>query len=389
MRTFLALLLSLLTGLAFAQGGMGPGPGTRHSAGGGHTIAFSTLANGSTGGSPIAGSGTYAGTAPTSLSSATWGGGCSGSSTPAGFSATGGTWSATFTVPSGAGSGCTITIVDNLSAGATSPGVTISAGPFVGPGPGDLQTFAVWGGLRAYSIAMRGTKVANVCNVSDATCADMFSSASTGALVITTIGGSDCAVVVCTVKTLYDQTGNAKDLTNATIANRPTLVVNCNNSLPCLNFNGSQSLQTASFTLNQPATISATGIRTSGVTWQGLVAGGSQMALYFDDGTLGLNTISMYAGNSTCCSAIQTNGSWHNFQAIYNTTSSFLVVDGNVSGMSNPGTFFITTGVYYGKESSGTFVLTGRSTEMGVIPSALSSASATALDANQHAYWGI
>lgn len=91
-------------------------------------LAFTALANGTVGGSPIAGSGTYTGTAPTSISTATWGGGCSGSSTPAGFSASTGTWSATFTVPSGAGTGCTIAITDNRSDTATSPGVTISSG---------------------------------------------------------------------------------------------------------------------------------------------------------------------------------------------------------------------------------------------------------------------
>ncbi len=91
-----------------------------------HSIAFTALANGTAGGSPIAGSGTYAGTAPSSLSSATWGGGCSGSSTPASFSASSGTWSATFTVPVSSGFGCTIAIADNLGDSATSPGVTIT-----------------------------------------------------------------------------------------------------------------------------------------------------------------------------------------------------------------------------------------------------------------------
>lgn len=90
-------------------------------------LAFTALANGTVGGSPIAGSGTYTGTAPTSISSATWTGCGGGSSTPAGFSAATGTWSATFTVPGSSGSGCTIAITDNRTDTATSPGVTISA----------------------------------------------------------------------------------------------------------------------------------------------------------------------------------------------------------------------------------------------------------------------
>lgn len=101
-----------------------------HGVGGvGTSIAFTTLANGTIGGSPIAGSGTYVGTAPSSISSATWGGtGCSGSSTVTSFSAGSGTWSANFSVPgSGAGgSTCNIAIADNLGDSATSPNVTVS-----------------------------------------------------------------------------------------------------------------------------------------------------------------------------------------------------------------------------------------------------------------------
>lgn len=123
-RLFLAAALCLPGALAFAawhsvqQGSISVA---------GHSIAFTTLANGTVGGSAIAGSGTYTGTAPSSISSATWGGGCSGSSTPAGFSASAGSWSATFTVPGSSGAGCTIAILDDLSDTATSPGVTISA----------------------------------------------------------------------------------------------------------------------------------------------------------------------------------------------------------------------------------------------------------------------
>lgn len=93
-----------------------------------HTIQFTALAGGTVGGSPLAGSGTYSGTAPSSISTATWTGCGGGSSTVAGFSAGAGTWSATFTVPPSSGSGCTIAIADNLGDTATSPGVTISAG---------------------------------------------------------------------------------------------------------------------------------------------------------------------------------------------------------------------------------------------------------------------
>jgi hypothetical protein len=96
----------------------------------GPRILFTTLAGGTVGGSPVAGSGTYTLATPTGLTNAIWGGGCSGASTVAGFSAAAGSWSATFTVPLAGGSACTITVngTGPNTATATSPGVTIAAG---------------------------------------------------------------------------------------------------------------------------------------------------------------------------------------------------------------------------------------------------------------------
>src|SRR5216684_5005777 len=91
-------------------------------------------------------------------------------------------------------------------------------------GSGDIVGgWQVWYGLRAFSAAKRGTKAINVCNVSDVACADFLTDATTGALVVTTVGGSDCSVVVCIIKTLYDQSGalactGACDNTQATIS---------------------------------------------------------------------------------------------------------------------------------------------------------------------------
>lgn len=109
-------LLALLWLCAWVHGTAPPPP----------TIAWTSLAAGFVN-STAAGSGTYGGTAPSSISAAMWGGACSGSSTVTGFSAGSGTWSATFSTPSSAGSGCTIAITDNRGATGTSSGVTISA----------------------------------------------------------------------------------------------------------------------------------------------------------------------------------------------------------------------------------------------------------------------
>lgn len=91
-----------------------------------NTLAFTSLPNGATS-STVACSGTYTGTAPSSFTSATYGGGLSGSPTLTGVTFSGGTWSATCPTPSGAGTG-TLAVTTNLSTTATSPSATFSAG---------------------------------------------------------------------------------------------------------------------------------------------------------------------------------------------------------------------------------------------------------------------
>lgn len=259
---------------------------------------------------------------------------------------------------------------------------TGGGGPYVGPG--DLQAFPLWGGLRAFSAATAGTKAANVCNVADVICADMSTDATTGNLVITTIGGSSCAVVTCTIKTLYDKSGNNLDFTNTTIATRPTLVVNCVNSLPCMAFNGSQFLQTTSFgTQNQPLSFSAVGMRLSGTGFQPLMAAGSAIAIYFNNSA---NQIILFAG-SLSSAASQTDGQWHNIQCVFNGASSVIDIDNTLTTV-NPGTNAVSAGLVMGSEASFTFFLTGQETELGFLNTGLTTPQMNAIDANQHAYWG-
>jgi hypothetical protein len=106
--------------LAFRGGGGSITPPTP-------ALSFDVLAGGTTS-STVPGSGAYTIAAPSGLTSATWGGGCSGASTVTGFSASLGVWSATFSTPSLAGTGCTIAVTGTggNTASATSPGVTIT-----------------------------------------------------------------------------------------------------------------------------------------------------------------------------------------------------------------------------------------------------------------------
>lgn len=152
MRALLVVLALLIAGAAQAQ----PRLLQAHTIAG-HSIAFTTCSNGPIS-STLACSGTYAGTPPTSISTATFGGAtCTGSSTVTGFTNNSGSgiWNATFSTPAGACTG-NVAILDSNGDPATS---TIFAVGF----PGDIDsTWAFWGGMRAYNstLATGGTTFA-------------------------------------------------------------------------------------------------------------------------------------------------------------------------------------------------------------------------------------
>jgi hypothetical protein len=55
----------------------------------------------------------------------------------------------------------------------------------------------------------------------------------TGAPIDTAAAAAFCAATTCTVATWYDQSGNARHVTQATVANQPRYIANCNGTLPC------------------------------------------------------------------------------------------------------------------------------------------------------------
>jgi hypothetical protein len=134
-------------------------------------------------------------------------------------------------------------------------------------GMGDAKSGAKghWGVI-AYSAATRGSNMLELCNVGDAACANVATDATTGLVSSTqVIGGTTCGttggVDVCTIKTLYDDSGannctGACDLVNATIGTRPVFVPNFVGSVPAIRCNaaaGSFAEKSSGFTsLSQP-----------------------------------------------------------------------------------------------------------------------------------------
>lgn len=275
----------------------------------------------------------------------------------------------------------------------------ISTHPLSAPayiGPGDVVSSSVgWWGMRAYSAATKGTKAVNVCNVSDVACADLSTDATTGALVVTTIGGSDCTMVTCTVKIWYDQSGanqcsgsTSCDISNATIGNRPVFVVSCQSSKPCARFAASsnQTLTTAGSSTsaqNQPYTISYVAKQTSGFTTHGTVLGASGGTVQVG---LGDATNSAFACFCTSAPTVTAaNNAFHAIQNLGDNAASDIYVDGSGNTVS-VGVSSIN-GAY--EVSGNSNFLTGDVAEIGVWDLGFTGGNKSAMNSNQHTYWGF
>lgn len=255
-------------------------------------------------------------------------------------------------------------------------------------GPGDIVSFLSWGGLRAYSAATRGNNALNVCNPGDAACADVVTDATTGNLVLTTIGGHDCTMDDCTAKIIYDQTAGGScsgscNLVQATEASRFTLKHNCvNTTLWCLVMPGGsqQMISAGNATFTLPYSMSTVANRTTVVSYANVIGLGSGgvVELGFD-----ISANNSFLFGNVLFTAATTDNSFHSIQGLLASTSK-LVIDGSV-----------TTG---GNEALGrTLALcvgacgnapTAQAVEFGWANADLSS-SFSALSTNQHSYWGF
>jgi hypothetical protein len=137
-----------------------------------------------------------------------------------------------------------------------------------------------------------------------------------------------CASTTCFVKTIYDQSGNARDLTQATAGSQPQLIFNCNGALPCWRATaGATSLLGPSLT---PATgvlsVSAVGNRGAGTgACQFLRENGFASRL---TSTAAAPTWTLAGAASGSVSASAADAAWHAGVGVINGASSVLNIDG-------------------------------------------------------------
>ena len=260
-------------------------------------------------------------------------------------------------------------------------------------GPGDVTTFSAWWGLRGYNTAYSGN-AANICTPLDALCLDVAIVA--GALNTTTLGTLACnnTTTICTVKTLYDQTGNGNSVTQATIATRPKYVApgaanGCPTTLlPCMSFAGTvtnQFLRGTITTINQQFSISAVVERSADTSSFNPYLTGGGFGGYFLNST---NNVMIYAGTVSSAVAASDN-SYHSLQSVFNSAASILTVDGvDTTGLDvSTGAFSTPTSI--GDNGAGGNFLGGFLSEDGVASGGFSGTVRTNLCHNQRLYYTL
>jgi hypothetical protein len=276
-------------------------------------------------------------------------------------------------------------------------------------GPGDCSgcntTPVMWGGLFAYSAAKRGSAAVNACNSTggvDVGCGDLSTDATTGKLVAATIFGITCPGANCTVKILYDQSGNtncggsACDLSQSTVATRPTLDANCIGTLPCMNWGVSTGDVLANSTgfgaKSQPFTISIVYERDTFATFGNIFTDSTgNVGLLGKDAN---NQVLIYNSNLNTGVATAADGSFHGIQAIFDQAGagSYISVNGSSTAVNLGGTSGWGTGlVALGANARGSGPM--RVGEVGFWASAFTGISsggqAAAENTNQQARWGF
>jgi hypothetical protein len=259
----------------------------------------------------------------------------------------------------------------------------ISASSYVGPG--DLVPGAsFWVGLRAYSAATAGTKAVRLVRASDSTQQD-FNTLANGNLDVASIT-TFLASTTGNIVTLYDQTGNGQNFTDATA--QAVFQFNTIGSLPGIHFiraNASRlGMGSPSLSATQPFTISTVG--------QSVSNGGYQLEFETNTdnvhmGFIGTNFEQTAGSESDVAISLNT---FYAVQAQFNGASSSLYINGT-SNATSPGTNGPNTsgGDWWMGGIDGGTNLQGNMTEMGLWPSAFSAGQQAAMNANQRAYWGF
>ncbi len=263
-------------------------------------------------------------------------------------------------------------------------------------GPGDVVSgAAAWWGLRAYSSATTGSKAVRLRASGDNAESD-FVTLSIGSLDVASIsafltlhGGSLFVV------TLYDQTGNGLDVTQATSARQPAFTLSGLGSLPVISVLAANDQGLGATTgLGNAVPYTMTTVQNYTNTgalqqrWFDFRDAGStviQLAQWRDP----TNLLDVGSGSSWTVSP----GSWHSTIPIEQAPNPTLYLDGidqgGIGGVTTAlpaaaGNLLHVTG-FAGVGVPATTLIG----EIGLWPGVFNATQAANMSANQHAYWGF
>lgn len=279
--------------------------------------------------------------------------------------------------------------------GGSVAGYRTPAVPVIYAGPGDVVSGAVgWWGLRAYSLLSIGINAIRLRRSSD-NAEQNFVTVAGGGLDMTAINTFRGAASLFVVK-LYDQSGNSRDMLQATAANQPAFTLNIlgsSNTLPIMQGNGSTfGLQTAFSWATGSQPYSFSHVAKSKTTEVGFL---SQIS---DKASFDIN-VARFVGTPNSQQLSAPTGvnfsfladAWHRTQIVLNAASSTIMVDA-ASVSVNPGannfnaaaSVSLLSGVNPGGGEFGNYDCVEYGVWIGDF-----TAQRSALDSNQQAYWAI
>jgi hypothetical protein len=275
-----------------------------------------------------------------------------------------------------------------LTRGSGKGGVAVAGSSYTGPG--DLVSGATaWYGLRGYSgaYAAPGTnKAINIRRASDNATLDIVIK-SDGTLDVAA-ATTFLAATTGFVTKLYDQSGNGRDVVQATAAQQPQLLLSGSSaSIPCMSFDGvNDGLSGAFAAAAVPTSVSAIAERNNASAFQLIVESGtgSNPLLYYGGGATQISLGSGLTGSAS-------DTVMHAFNGEIGSSGSngAIVIDGTRTTGSTGSTGTLAT-LNIGLRSGGSLPLNGYISEVGVWNAlAFTTGNETALNANQHAYWGF
>ena len=265
--------------------------------------------------------------------------------------------------------------------------VNPAAAPSSYTGPGDINSGALvfYSCGRAYNAAY-ATALSAACDVVDTatgltSCTLHF--LSTGYVNTTQCNATACAVA-CSISKFYDQSGNANDATQATLAKMAGLTFSALNGLPCgagigsAGTGGGNLTYTSANTITQaqPYTSTAVAERTgSFTTLQRIIISDTTGGRIFFAGSA--NTISGNSGASVSLTAA--DNSPHAMLLVSNSSNPLFAIDssGNTSTSTN-GTNAMSSNEFVMNNGSAP-ILSGYFCEGGVWPADLGSSYTTML----------